>query len=707
MFSLTRTYRIVAILVLLALGLIPPKAQAQTDYWQKAPGPFGGTNVADLLRLSDSEILAASSNGIFKSTDGGVSWSSYSTGLSNFDVRALIELADGRIIAATYGSGLASLNRQTQTWSPAGLERTYTTSIMEPVAGHILVGAQQFVYDSLDNGATWKSRSMEGFQVNVQDVAFNATHLFAATSLGMFRSADHGKTWEFASFGLDEYNILTVHTDPQGVVYAGAAAAAGGCSLYRSRGNGSIWSCIQPQADPLLVSAIKNDPNGTLWVGGHQRVFTSQDEGSTWITYSASTSSVQAFSFSSGNTSLLGTAGLGVWRSENAGITWVESNLGLQSKIRSISQKGIGNVLVGTDGGLFESKDFGNTWARIETGSPLLYGILDIELDNQQRVVVGTSAGVWRHTLGTGWEALGPPGMPSIRDVTITNDQTIVAAYHSGLYSLKNSTWTPTAIVGSDQATRDVSAVTVTGSGTILVGAAWDSWKKTIGSNEWEIMHAGSVPWFDIQSFGKKENRILAGTKFLGVLETTDEGESWVTLNAGLNGNEDVRAIAFDFGGRAHIATYGSGIFQMNPWTKAWLPMNRGLENHLRVTSLAFDTNGNAYAGTIDGGLFRHIINTSTGVHVESDQPQRFELGTVYPNPTQATLHIPVHQPSPETISVRVYDMLGRMVVQMEHFQTQSYSEYQLDVRDWPAGSYLFNVRSGSQFQNGSFVVIR
>jgi len=425
------------------------------------------------------------------------------------------------------------------------------------------------------------------------------------------------------------------------------------------------------------------------------------------MTYPASSSSVQAISFSSNQRMLLGTAGLGVWKSENGGVNWTESNEGLQSKIRSIVLRELGNILVGTDGGLFESQDFGSTWGRVEPASPLIAGVLDMEIDAQQRIVAGTSAGVWRHTSGSGWEALGPPGMPAIRDITLTADQSIVAAYHSGLYSLKNSTWTPTSIVGPDQATRDVAAVEVTGSGTILVGAAWDSWKKSTGSNDWEIMSAGSIPWFDIQSFGKKGNQVFAGTKFLGVLESSDEGETWSTVGAGLNGSEDVRAIEFDFGGRAHIATYGSGIYQMNPWTKAWLPMNRGLENHLRVTSLAFDSKGNAYAGTIDGGLFRHIVYTSTSMENGANQPVSFELGSVYPNPVQSVVNIPVSSRSPAPVSIKVFDLLGRMVTQLDRFQVESTKAYQIDVRVLPAGSYLFHVQAGGELKNGSFVVIR
>lgn len=446
-----RTY-FLGLLLILAFAM---PVNGQSNYWQQAPGPFGGTSVTDIEPLPDGRIVAATSSGVFVSTDGGQSWSSFSEGLSNFDIRDLHLLVDGRLIAATYGSGLFAFNESRQSWESAGLERTYTTSIMEPAPGHLLVGANGFVYDSVNNGQSWKSRTLDGFAVNVQDVAFNATHYFAASSLGVFRSSDFGVTWQFASFGLEEYDIISVTTDVAGVVYAGASPSNGGCALYRSRGNGSIWTCIQPVTNPLLVPVIKADSEGTLWAGGYQRLFRSSNQGDGWQSVSASKSSVKAIAFV-GTGMLIGTAGLGIMTSHNAGGAWTESNTGLRSKILSITLVGSGRVLVGTEGGLFESKDFGSTWSRVNPDAPLIQRITDADVDPQGRIVAATTAGVWRHTVANGWEALGPPGMPSIRDFSVQEDGSIIVGYHTGLYTLKGTTWTPTPIMGPDQSARDV-----------------------------------------------------------------------------------------------------------------------------------------------------------------------------------------------------------------------------------------------------------
>jgi photosystem II stability/assembly factor-like uncharacterized protein len=695
-----RTYFLSCLLAV--LFAIP--VHAQSNYWQQAPGPFGGTSVTDIERGADGWLFVATSSGIFISDDEGITWSSQSQGLSNFDVRDLHMLADGRLLAATYGSGLFAFDESLQSWVPAGLERIYTSSIIEPVAGHILVASNGFVYDSLDNGKTWKSRTMDGFQVSVKSLAFNATHLFAASSLGLFRSADSGLTWQFASYGLDEYNVLSVATDAAGVVYAGASPANGGCALYRSRGNGNIWTCIQPATNPLLVPVLKVDPEGAIWAGGYQRLYKSTSQGDTWLSNSASTSSVQAIGFF-GNSLVIGTAGLAVLRSQNAGQTWTESNTGLRSKIQSITLVGPGRILVGTEGGVFESNNYGSNWSRVNPNAPLVQRITDADLDGQGRIVAATTAGVWRYTSSSGWDALGP-GMPSIRDFSVRPDGSIVAGYHAGLYTLSGTTWTPTPIYGADQSIRDVSTLIVTESGTILAGASWDSWKKTSGNSPWELMSAGSVPWFDVRTFGMVGTRVMAGTRYLGILESIDDGSTWKSLGIGLNGTEDILAIAADGFDRVHIATYGSGVFQMNPWTKVWMPMNGGLGSHLIVTALAFDQVGNAYAGTLDGGLFRHVISTANEDDPGQEIPTSLRLGSPYPNPASRAITLPISLETAGMVHVRIYDLLGRERISHSTFRPASKWEFNLDVQELDAGIYMYSVQSGNEFKNGSFTVI-
>jgi len=121
---------------------------------------------------------------------------------------------------------------------------------------------------------------------------------------------------------------------------------------------------------------------------------------------------------------------------------------------------------------LFQSTDLGLSWRRVDEVEPLVQQVTDVALDPDGNLVAATTAGLWRNLVNGGWEAMGPPGMPSIRDIFIAEDATILAGYHAGVYLFSGSFWIASPINGADQAPRDVSAVLRTSAGTIMAGAA-------------------------------------------------------------------------------------------------------------------------------------------------------------------------------------------------------------------------------------------
>ena len=692
----------IALVLWLLVVTLPASAQ---EYWEAAPGPFGGTSVADLEILPDSRILAATANGVFLSDDNGWSWDNFSTGLTSTDVRDILVRTDESVWIATYGAGLFSLNEVEGKWVSSGLPQTFTTSILESDQGQLVAGANGFVYISNDDGTSWQARSMDGFQVNIQALAANSTHLFAASSLGIFRSADAGDSWEFSSFGLQEYDVRSIETDADGNVFAGIAPTSGGCSLYRSRGNGSIWTCVQPTTDPFLVPTIKSRPDGTLYAGGFRSLMKSENEGNSWVSVPVSNTTVEAILITNGEI-LIGTQGLGVYRSVDGGSSWNDSNAGLKSRISAVYVDMSGRLLAGTEGGLFQSGSYGDSWERIDAQSPLVRQVNDVLVDAEDRIVAGTSGGVWRHTPGSGWEALGPPGLPSIRDLSVRENGNILASYHSGIFEYDGFGWVNWPIQGTDQGYRDISAVHVTSEGSVLAGASWDSWRQESGTNGWTLMSAGSIPWFDVQSFAQDGSTILAGTRYSGVMQSLNDGAVWTTVNAGLNGNEDIQDIQFDQHGRAHIATYGSGVYQQNPWTKAWIPVNYGLEGNHRMIGLAFDEHGNGYAGTVDGGLFRHIVSRSVSNEISQSLPETLHLGALYPNPATIKVNVPLVLPRAGMVRVLVFDLLGREVSKDVQYHSAGATQVSLPVQALPAGSYVLKILTEMDAKYSSFVVM-
>lgn len=677
---------------------------AQTDWWSRVDGPYGGTTVWDLVELDNGQVLAATSNGVYASPDQGDSWDGMSTGLTSFDVRDIIQTSDGTVWAATFGRGLFRWDVAASRWDSGGLGDTYLTTLYEPRSGVLLAGGNSFVYRSDTAGSTWASHTLDGFAVNVQHLSGNSTHIFAGSNLGIFRSTDEGQTWEFSSLGLQEYNTLTIATSDEGHVFAGMQPGSGGCALYRSRGNGNLWTCIQPATDPQMVPMLEKGSDGSIYAGGFRNLYKSFDDGTSWTTRRTSGSNVQSLLIM-GSRMLVGTHGQGILQSTDGGANWVDSNQGLQSGITTVRYLNDGRVVAGTRGGLFQTRDLGQSWTRVDENLPLIQEITDVALDTQGRMIAASKAGVWRLDPEEGWSALGPPGMPSIRDVDVTPDGTILAGYHAGVWIHSGSTWVNSLIKGPDQASRDVGAVHMTASGALLAGSAWDSWRRAAGSPDWQLMGTDALPWFDIQALAEHDGRILAGTKFAGVMQSWDNGLTWNPAGSGLGGSEDVRDVQFDPFGTPYIGTYGSGIYQLNPWSRTWLPVNGGLEGHFRVTSLAFDGYGNAYAGTVDGGLYSHVTR---GVSTE-DTPSIASsagLGAPWPNPATDRINLPIDLRQSGEVELRIVDLLGRERHIDVRFMPSGLNNVTVDLPRVSPGVYFVQLKTDGLTSSRSFTVM-
>ncbi|MEW5873005.1 MAG: hypothetical protein AB1894_27340 [Chloroflexota bacterium] len=154
--------------------------------------------------------------GIYRSQDGGVSWSAANDGLSqDANVTHLAVAADNpqQVYAATGNHGLLISRDGGQSWSLAGGQLPSNRELLS-VALHphdsqvVLAGlVNGGVYRSLDGGATW-SPAVAGLnpEASVTDIVFDLSNpqvLYLADVLsGVYRSTDGAGTWLPLSSGL-------------------------------------------------------------------------------------------------------------------------------------------------------------------------------------------------------------------------------------------------------------------------------------------------------------------------------------------------------------------------------------------------------------------------------------------------------------------------------------------------------------------------
>src|SRR6266404_3323049 len=277
---------------------VPPQLMSGLKW--RLIGPFRGGRVVAVAGVpgdSRTFYFGSVNGGIWKTTDAGTVWRPIFDNQPVGSMGAIaVAPADPKTIYAgtgesdirsdlSSGNGVYKSSDGGSTWTHVGLEDTRQISriVIDPRDPEtVYVGAlghaygpneQRGVYKSIDGGAHWAKVLDQGSEMGISDLAISSGNpqlLFAGTwnthrppwstyapidgpGGGLYRSQDAGKTWSRLSNGLPEGDLGRIGVDvaPDGKrVYALIQAKKGG--LYRSDDGGDTWSLVN--ADLRLVS---------------------------------------------------------------------------------------------------------------------------------------------------------------------------------------------------------------------------------------------------------------------------------------------------------------------------------------------------------------------------------------------------------------------------------------------------------------------
>ncbi|GAC1396993.1 MAG: hypothetical protein NVS4B12_23910 [Ktedonobacteraceae bacterium] len=270
----------------------------------------GGSWQASTLANQQIRALAVDSNNprilyagnedgtIFSSGDAGQHWTRRERiSPTSITLSTLVSTPSGKTLYALADAGLFATKDAAQTWqrvntTPSGLPADSYTSLTFNEQKSMYVGTLSHgVFMSNDNdGTLWKAiNSTLPQKIAVNELVFDSTQhrLWAATSLGVYRSENEGTTWNAFNNGLPI-------TD--GVSTVRPAAIAGGApdliyvgtqhGIFRSMDAGKHWAesgqTLQGVPIQHILLDFRSTNASTLYVGTIFGAFRSDDNGQNW-----------------------------------------------------------------------------------------------------------------------------------------------------------------------------------------------------------------------------------------------------------------------------------------------------------------------------------------------------------------------------------------------------------------------------------------
>ena len=597
---------------------------------------------------SNTIFVGSAAGGIWKTTNGGQTWSVNTDSLPTLGVSAIaINPSNASIMyfgsgdrdaGDASGFGVFKSTNSGATWSISNTgmgSRTVARLIIDPNNPSILLAAcNGGIYRSTNAGASWTQTFTGGF---FKDIIFkpNNSNVVYATNAGLlYRSLDNGVNWSSITTGLPTSSIsravIDVNAINPSLVYVWIANGSVNRGFYLSRDSGSTF---RTQSTTPNIHDYSTNGSGS--------------GGQAWYNMDMVTDPT--------NQAIVYCGGVNVFRSNDTGRTWTIAGYWvnqIHADQHELIRCNITNkIYAGNDGGLYSTRNRGVSWTPLKSG----LGIAQIyKLDASRTVKDILINGYQDNGTGNyneGWYTTrGGDGMDCEIDQTDSR-YSYGELYYGNIFRVYNVNVQATIAqqgyiaAGSDTINESgdwVTPITLKeGSGnTMYVGYKniWRSnnirsnpvtWRKISnnlgGSNAFnfteiencisnpDILYASrsngtfyrsddvnaATPTWNaitqpvsgvinaIETDPTNQNIVYIG---IGgrVYRSTNKGSSWTQVAS--NFSYTVAAVLLDTSNKKkgiYVGTMGGGVWYTDTTINTWRYFNKGLPNTVRVTDLA------------------------------------------------------------------------------------------------------------------------
>jgi photosystem II stability/assembly factor-like uncharacterized protein len=660
------------------------------EYTWEQSGPINvGGRITDIEIHSNSPstwYIGAATGGIFKTIDEGQNWENIFQDAPVITIgdiaidpndESVIYAGTGEANSSSFsfvGNGIYKSINSGGSWENVGLENS-------AYIGRIIVD-----YNNSDR--IWAAATGTLFSPNEER--------------GIYRSDDGGLTWDNKLFVTDSTAAvdLVQHPTNPDILYASmwermrgrSYRRSGGYSsgIYKTTDGGNNWvdltnglpdhegvgriglAIAESNPDVLYAFYDQQPVNGYSFLG----IFKTTNGGDSWIQTNDGNIDDMNSSFGwyfgqirvdPANEDRAYALGVALCRTENGGDSWqIIADYGNTYEIHvdhhaMVIDEQTGRIVEGNDGGLYTSTNYGNSWDKIDN-IPMTQ-FYDIEMDylNPERIYGGTQDNSTIRTM-TGalddWEViLGGDGFYSVVDYT--NSNVIYAEYQWGnLHKSTNGGNYFDYIAGqmsNDRTNWSSPVVMHSINNETLYFGTYRIWKTTNAGNYWTAVSEDLTDGPDGSSYHTvstiavspiSPNIVVAGTDDGNVHVSTDDGDSWADISAGLPDRWITRVACDPFEVNTIYATVSGfrwdeplpHVFKSVDLGQNWINISANLpELPMNVIALDPEIPGRIFVGS-DAGIFYSENGGDEWMSLSDGLPNVPIIGIKLHNPTRTLL---------------------------------------------------------------------
>ena len=238
----------------------------------------------------DGEIFISTNTGVYKTNNGGTTWTKASTGLGTANSSVgMLTVANNTLYATSESQfGLYSSTDSGVSWEPVGSGSTapnYVTSIVY-VGNALIAAGLTSVYVSTNFGQTWATvTSGLGANNRLSQLVVKGTSVFGTSTspfsgnAGVYRSDNNGAAWTAAGTGLVANTVYQILLVKGTNVYTLTNLAP----LYTTANNGTSWTAITSDLPSQALYELKANDQ-LMFVAGSQGTYFSSTNGTSWTT---------------------------------------------------------------------------------------------------------------------------------------------------------------------------------------------------------------------------------------------------------------------------------------------------------------------------------------------------------------------------------------------------------------------------------------